>query len=126
LTGFIGASLTATKPVAVSTGNATGGVSGTGSDFTLDQIVSSSQIGTEYIFIQGNGLPQMELPLIIANEDNTEIFINGNTVPVSPTLNAGDYYLVPNSNFQGSGTNKNIYVKSSKPVFAYQLIGGDS
>lgn len=126
LTGFIGASLTATKPVAVSTGNATGGVSGTGSDFTLDQIVSSSQIGTEYIFIQGNGLPQMELPLIIANEDNTEIFINGNTVPVSPTLNAGDYYLVPNSNYQGSGTNKNIYVKASKPVFAYQLIGGDS
>jgi gliding motility-associated-like protein len=126
LTGFIGASLTATKPVAVSTGNATGGVSGTGSDFTLDQIVSSSQIGTEYIFIQGNGLPQMELPLIIANEDNTEIFINGNTVPVSPTLNAGDYYLVPNSNFQGIGTNKNIYVKSSKAVFAYQLIGGSA
>ena len=125
-TGFIGALLTATKPVAVSTGNATGGVSSMGSDFTLDQIVSSSQIGTEYIFIEGNGLPLMESPLIIADADNTEIFINGSTVAVTPTLNAGDYYLVPNSNYQGSGTNKNIYVKSSKPVFAYQLIGGDS
>ena len=124
-TGFIGASLTATKPVAVSTGNSTGGVSNNGSDFTLDQIVSSSQIGTEYIFIEGNGLPQMELPLIIANEDNTQIFVNGNTVAAT-TLNAGDYYLVPNSQYQGSATNKNIYVKSSKPVFAYQLIGGDN
>ena len=121
-TGFIGASLTATKPVAVSTGNATGGVSNNGSDFTLDQIVSSSQIGTEYIFIEGNGLPQMELPLIIADEDNTQIFVNGNATPAI-TLNAGEYYLVPNSNYQGT-TNKNIYVKSSKRVFAYQLIGG--
>ena len=33
--------------------------------------------------------------------------------------------LVPNSNYQGVANNKNIYVKSSKPVFAYQLIGGD-
>ena len=123
-TGFIGASLTATKPVAVSTGNATGGVTESGSDFTLDQIVSSSQIGTEYIFIEGNGLPEMELPLIIADEDNTQIFINGSSTAAA-LLNAGDYYLVPNSNYQGVANNKNIYVKSSKPVFAYQLIGGD-
>jgi gliding motility-associated-like protein len=123
-TGFIGALLTATKPVAVSTGNATGGVSNNGQDFTLDQIVSSSQIGTEYIFIEGNGLPEMELPLIIADEDNTQIFVNGNTTAAT-TLNAGDFYLVPNSEYQGTN-NKNIYVKSSKPVFAYQLIGGAS
>ena len=122
--GFIGASLTATKPVAVSTGNATGGVTTNGSDLTLDQIVSSSQIGTEYIFIEGNGLPEMESPLIIANEDNTQVFVNGNAA-ADITLNAGDYYLVPNSNYQGT-TNRNIYVKSSKPVFAYQLIGGSA
>jgi gliding motility-associated-like protein len=123
-TGFIGAYLTATKPVAVITGNATGGVSDSGSDFTLDQIVSSSEIGTEYIFIEGNGLPQMESPLIIADEDNTDIFVNGNPV-ADIRLNAGDYYLVPNSNYQGT-INKNIFVKSSNPVFAYQLIGGAS
>ena len=121
-TGFIGASLTATKPVAVNTGNATGGVTDIGSDFTLDQIVSSSQIGTEYIFIKGNGTPEMELPLIIADEDNTEVYVNGNPTAAA-VLSAGDYYLVPNSEYQGT-INKNIYVKSSKPVFAYQLIGG--
>lgn len=122
--GFIGALLTATKPVAVNTGNAHAGVSDNGSDLTLDQIVSSSQIGTEYIFIEGKGLPEMESPLIIANEDNTEIFLNGSTLPAT-ILNAGDYYLVPNSFYQGN-THQNIYLKSSKPVFAYQLLGGDS
>ena len=121
-TGFIGASLTSTKPVAVNTGNATGGVSSNGSDFTLDQIVSSSQIGTEYIFIEGNGLADMESPLIIADEDNTQVFVNGSTTPAA-ILSAGDYYLVPNSQYQGT-INRNIYVKASKPVFAYQLIGG--
>ncbi len=121
-TGFIGASLVANKPVAVNTGNATGGVTNNGSDFTLDQIVSATQIGTEYIFIEGNGLPEMERPLLIANEDNTEIYVNGNTTPIA-TLNAGDYILIPNSYYQGLDS-KNIYIRSSKPVFAYQLIGG--
>ncbi|WP_396189090.1 T9SS type B sorting domain-containing protein [Flavobacterium sp.] len=123
-TGFIGASLVANKPVAVNTGNATGGVTNNGSDFTLDQIVSATQIGTEYIFIEGNGLPEMERPLLIANEDNTEIYVNGNTTPIA-ILNAGDYTLIPNSYYQGAN-NKNIFVRSSKPVFAYQLIGGDA
>lgn len=121
-TGFIGASLVANKPVAVNTGNVTGGVTNNGSDFTLDQIVSATQIGTEYIFIEGNGLPDMERPLLIANEDNTEIYVNGNTTPIA-ILNAGDYTLIPNSYYQGAN-NKNIFVRSSKPVFAYQLIGG--
>jgi hypothetical protein len=123
LDGAIGALLESTKPIAVNSGNILGGTQSGRADICLDQIVSSSQIGTEYIFIQGNGLPQMELPLIVADADNTDIFVNGNTT-AAITLNAGDYYLVPNSNYQGSGTNKNIFVKSSKPVFAYQLIGG--
>ncbi|WP_374542902.1 IgGFc-binding protein, partial [Flavobacterium sp.] len=121
-TGFIGALVVADKPIAVNTGNATGGVTNNGSDITLDQIVSASQIGTEYIFIEGNGLPEMERPLIIANENNTEIYVNGNTTPIA-ILNAGDYTLIPNSYYQGTN-NKNIYIRSSKPVFAYQLIGG--
>jgi gliding motility-associated-like protein len=120
--GFIGALLTATKPVAVNTGNAHGGVSNNGSDLTLDQIVSASQIGTEYIFIRGNGLDDMENPLIIANEDNTDVYVNGNTTPLQ-TLNAGDFLRIPASYYQGTN-NKNIYVTASKPVFAYQLIGG--
>ncbi len=125
LDGIIGALLTSTKPVAVSTGNILGGIENGRADITLDQIVSSTQIGTEYIFIEGNGNADMELPLIVADEDNTEIYVNGNPTPAI-ILNAGDYYLVPNSEYQGAPNNKNIYVKSSKNVFAYQLLGGSS
>lgn len=123
LDGIIGALLTATKPVAVTTGNVLGGIQNNSADLTLDQIVSSSQIGTEYIFIEGNGNSAMELPLIIADENNTEIFVNGNPTP-EVILNAGEYYLVPNSYYQGVTDNKNIHVRSSKNVFAYQLLGG--
>jgi gliding motility-associated-like protein len=123
LDGIIGALITSTKPIAVNTGNALGGIEQNRADLTLDQIVSASQIGTEYVFIEGNGLSTMENPLIVANEDGTTITINDNTSPII-TINAGEYYLVPNSYYQGTTNNKNIYVKTSKPVFAYQLLGG--
>lgn len=122
LDGAIGALISSDKPIAVNSGNALGGIEVNRADFALDQIVSASQIGNEYIFIEGNGLSTMELPLIVANEDNTEIFINGATTP-NATINAGDYYLVDNSFYQGTN-NKNIYVKTSKNVYAYQLLGG--
>lgn len=122
LDGAIGALITSDKPVAVNSGNALGGIENGRADFALDQIVSASQIGDEYIFIEGNGLSNMELPLIVANEDNTEIFINGSATPAA-TINAGDYFLVDNSFYQGTN-NRNIYVKTSKNVYAYQLLGG--
>ena len=123
LDGIIGGLITSDKPVAVNTGNALGGITNNQGDITLDQIVSATQIGTDYIFIEGNGISTIENPLIVAHENNTDIFVNGSTVPIS--LNAGQYYLVPNSFYQGT-INRNIYVHASKPVFAYQLLGGGS
>lgn len=123
-TGFIGALITSDKPVAVNTGNAHGGSTENGSDITLDQIVSADQIGDNYIFIRGNGIDETELPLIIADSDNTEIYINGDTNPIT-TINAGDYYVVPANLYQGT-SHKNMFVRTSKPVFAYQLLAGDS
>ncbi|MCL9770631.1 T9SS type B sorting domain-containing protein [Flavobacterium sp. HXWNR69] len=123
LDGAIGSLITSDKPIAVNSGNALGGIQNNRADFALDQIVSSSQIGNEYIFIEGNGLPSMELPLIVANEDNTEIYVNGSTTPVA-IIDAGDYYLIDNSFYQGSARNQNLFVRTSKNVYAYQLIGG--
>jgi gliding motility-associated-like protein len=122
LDGIIGALLSSDKDVAVNTGNALGGIENLRADLTLDQIVSASQIGTEYVFIEGNGLASMENPLIVAHEDGTTITINDGSAPII-TINAGEYYLVPNSYYRGI-MNKNIFVKTNKPVFAYQLIGG--
>lgn len=129
LTGFIGALINSNKPIAVNTGNALGGpelsqINGSKQDFNLDQIVSYDQIGTEYIVVKGNGSNNSELPLVIATQDNTQIFVNGNISPIA-TLNSGDYYLIPSNNYQGT-INKNMYITSSSPIYLYQILAGST
>ncbi|CAM3576599.1 T9SS type B sorting domain-containing protein [Flavobacterium saliperosum] len=126
LTGFIGALLVSDKPIAVNSGNALAGM-GTeqdGQDFTFDQIVPLEQVGTEYIVVKGNGSSLVETPLVIATEDNTEVFINGSPTSFA-TLNAGEYTLIPSTMYQGTN-NQNMYITSSKPIYLYQILGGSS
>lgn len=127
LDGFIGALLTSNKPIVVNTGNMAGGMNAanSGQDFNLDQIVPLDQVGDEYVIMRGNGSSLSESPLVIAHEDNTQVFVNGSATPIA-TLNAGNYFLIPDSNFQGIGTNKNMYINTSKPVFLYQIIAGST
>ncbi|WP_415782668.1 IgGFc-binding protein, partial [Flavobacterium jumunjinense] len=131
LTGFVGALLTSDKPIVVNTGNATAGIAPadpadpffSGQDFNLDQIVPFDQIGNQYIVVKGNGSNRSELPLIIATQDNTEVFVNGNTLPIV-TLNAGDYFLIPTNNYQGTSNNSNMYIESNNPIYVYQVLAG--
>ncbi|WP_395074592.1 T9SS type B sorting domain-containing protein [Flavobacterium sp.] len=119
--GLIGGLIKSDKPIVVNCGSF-GGTNGSdtlSSDLGFDQIVSSERTGKEYIFIRGNGTDAMEKPIIIAHEDNTEIFLNNNS-PYT-TLNAGQYIALNGSQFS---TQRNLYVKTSKNVFAYQGIGG--
>jgi len=124
LTGFIGARLTSTRPVAVNTGNITNNPATGGNDVCLDQIVPVERVGMEYIVVKGNGTAQTELPIVIATQNNTQVFVNGNTIPLT-TLNAGDYYIVPFTYFQGT-FNQNMYVETDKPVYLYQILAGDT
>lgn len=119
--GLIGALISSDKPIAVNCGSVAGSNGTTQNlDLGLDQIVSAERTGNEYIFIKGNGLDVMEKPLIIAHEDNTDVFLNGSTTPFT-TLDAGDYVALDGSQFSANG---NLYVNTSKNVFAYQGIGG--
>lgn len=127
LDGFVGALLESDKPIVVNTGNLAGGMnnSGFGQDFNLDQIVPLEQVGQEYVIMKGNGSDVTERPLVIAHEDNTEVYINGNATPIT-TLNAGQFILIPTSLFTGPGTNKNMYIYTSKKAFLYQIVGGST
>lgn len=119
--GLIGASIKSDKPIAVNCGSFAGSNGTTTNlDLGMDQIVSAERTGTDYIFIRGNGVDETERPLIIANEDGTVIYIDGNSTPFT-TLNAGEYVAFDGSNFSSTGS---LYVKASKKVFAYQGIGG--
>lgn len=124
LDGFVGALVTSSKPIVVNSGNSLAGM-GTpedGQDFTLDQIVPVEKVGTEYALVRGNGSNLSEYPLVIATQDNTQIYVNGNTTPLI-TLSAGQYYLVPNSLYQGTN-NKNMYITSNNAIYMYQIIAG--
>ncbi len=117
--GLIGALIQADKPIVVNTGSANGSFhNGGGRDYGIDQIVGYTKVGNEYIFVKGDGNDNWENVLIVAHLDNTSISINGNT-PVA-TINAGEYYLIEGANYSA---NQNMYVATSKNVFAYQGIG---
>ncbi|MBX9807392.1 MAG: gliding motility protein, partial [Flavobacteriaceae bacterium] len=66
------------------------------------------------------GLDITERPLIVAHEDNTEVFINEVSTAM---LNAGEYLPIDGSLY---GANGNMYVRTTKPAFAYQSVGGSS
>ncbi|QVY66688.1 T9SS type B sorting domain-containing protein [Polaribacter sp. Q13] len=109
------------KPIVVNIGSANGSFdNGGGRDYGLDQIVDESKVGTEYIFVKGRGNDEWENVLIVGHTSGTDIFINGNPIKTT-TIEPGEYYIIEGDNF---GTNNNMYVRTSKKVFAYQGIGG--
>lgn len=121
--GFIGALVTSDKPIVVNTGNALGGFEYNKRDYTIDQIVPISEIGDEYIIVEGNGTSLTERPMVIATEADTEVFVNGNSY--ATIANAGEYLLIENSQYQGA-THRNMYIATSKNVYLYQFLAGDS
>jgi hypothetical protein len=118
--GLIGALISSNKPIAVNCGSYAGSNGEMSNiDLGFDQIVSAERTGKEYIFIKGKGMNNVEIPLIVAHEDNTEIFLNGNP-GVYATLNAGQYKAINGIEYSANG---NLYVSASKNVFAYQGLG---
>lgn len=118
---IIGALVESDKPVIVNAGSilGTNDSSTNARDIGFDQIVSSEKTGKEYIFVKGLGSNNLERVLLIANEDNTRIYVNGNTIPL-PTLPKGQYTILDGSQF----INDNLYITTSEKVFAYQSVGG--
>ena len=116
---LIGTLVSSDKPIVVNSGSATGSFHiGNGRDYGVDQIVDASKIGTEYIFVRGDGEDDWENILIVAHENNTEIKVGGNTVQ---TINKGQHHVIEGGFYNANG---NMYVETSKPAFAYQGIGG--
>lgn len=123
LSGLIGSKISSDKPIAVNCGSFTGSNASQNLDLGFDQIVSAERTGKEYIFIRSTGQDIVERMLLVAHEDNTEIYLNGNTATPAYTLNAGNYVALDGSNYSANG---NLYVSSSKNIFAYQTIGDNS
>ena len=128
--GFIGAKIVADKPVSVTNGNANGyyaTAAGAGSDLILDQSVPTNRLGSEFAMVRSlstsPGSYNMEGGIVVASEDDTQIYLNNGGTPVA-TINEGEYYRIPTSAYinQGQG-HSNLLVKTSKNVYLYQLVG---
>ena len=123
--GLIGVLIESDKPIVVNSGSANGSFhTGSGRDYGIDQIVGADKIGSEYVFVKGSGSDGWENMLIVAHQDNTDIFVDGGATPIATLASAGDYYLIEGAAFQSSGSNRTLFVSTSKNTFAWQGIGG--
>jgi gliding motility-associated-like protein len=121
--GLIGSLVTSDKPIALNCGSFGGSNAVANLDLGFDQIVPAERINTnEYIFIKSTGINSVEKVILVADEDGTEITLNGEATP-SFTINAGQYVAINGNRFDVNG---NLYINSNKRVFAYQSIGDNS
>lgn len=126
IAGWLGASVQADKPIAISNGGLNyAAVNGSGGsrDAGIDQPVPENNLGKDYIFVRGNGVNSTEFAIIIGTQNNTQIFVNGSATPLA-TINEGDYFIVPGTNYSSSSPGANMYVRTSKDAYAYQNLAG--
>ncbi len=123
LTHPSGAVVLSDKPVAVSIkDDSNHNPSGGCYDLMLDQIVPVNILGTEYVAVKGalNNTGDESL-FVMAVQNNTQVYIDGNPVPVA-TLFAGQYYRHDMDYLAGAANNATL-VTGSKPLYAIHVTG---
>ncbi|GAA5100003.1 hypothetical protein GCM10023210_38020 [Chryseobacterium ginsengisoli] len=133
LKGFIGAKIVSDKPISLTNGNFLGeyniGTPLTGGDIVMDQSVPTDRLGKEFVLVKGYGniSSATEDALIVATEDDTKIYVNGDPTPVA-TINEGQHYRVNevnNNNYINQGNDHyNMHVRTTKNAYVYQLLAG--
>ena len=122
---LLGALVSADKPVVVNCGSFSGSsdeiLNSNSRDAGIDQIVPLERVGKEYLFIRAQGEDENERPLIVAHEDNTEVFLNGAT-SANRILNAGEYWSISGTEYSSLQKEVTCLLDKQK-VFAYQAIG---
>ena len=136
---LIGATITSDQSIVVTNGNflsQDAGLDVVGS-VNLDQNLPLNKIGKEYFLINGMSMGNffMEKALIVATEDNTQLFYNNETTPFF-TLQKGEHFIGPYqekkflSGDEEGFTNEEgrfvptsgMFIKSTKPIYCYQLL----
>ncbi|MEC5393715.1 T9SS type B sorting domain-containing protein [Bergeyella sp. RCAD1439] len=128
--GLIGVKITSNKPISLTNGVFSGQITSRGFDIFMDQSVPTNRVGTEYVIVNGNAaLPsEMEKTLVIATEDQTEVYLNGQTTPFT-VLNEGEFAFIGSEHYllpSGSSSLYNLYVRSTKNIVVYQILAGSS
>jgi len=129
-----GTRITSDKPIAVTSGSWLGGAkSGNGGrDIAVDQTIPSVRLRDSYVLFRGATTTSepgedinLERPLVVAVEGNTDIYVNGSLLPSNPApLDAGGYHFLTHGEFDGN-TLMFVELRDSvtglpKPGYMYQ------
>lgn len=108
-----GTVITSNKPIAVTLKDDSAAQQGC-RDLMGDQLVPTGVIGTEYIVMKGF-LGSEERAYVLATENNTSIFLNGNATAAS-NLNTGQQFTI-------DLIDPTTYITSSAPVYVLHVSG---
>jgi len=126
-----GTLVTSDKPIVMNSGSFLAGAQGGGRDIGTDQILSTGFLGTKFIVVEGAGgaaADVLETPIVIAEYDNTEIFLRGSATPYdlgggNTVLNAGEYAIIPGTEYPAEGV---MFIRTSQPAYLYQSTSSNS
>ena len=120
-----GSLIVSDKPIAVNSGSWLSGTVGNGRDIGVDQIVPTNLVGSKYILVKGEATTNanlLERPIIIATEDNTEVFLRGESTSVA-TLNAGEELILDGNEYPASDA---LLIETSKSAYVYQMTSANN
>ena len=128
--GWLGASVQSNKPIVINVGQLMLGVIANwgGQDIGMDQIIPENLLGKEHVLVRANGRNEVEFVVIIATQNNTEIYVGTDQTPKA-TINNGKYYVIAGNNYSPNSNTTtasggNMYVRTSKEVYVFQCLAG--
>lgn len=94
----------------------------------MDQSVPTDRLGNEFAMVKSisTSPDNMEGGIIIGTENGTDIYLNDATTPVA-SIDEGEYYRILANQYKNQGGgHSNLYVRTTKNVYLYQLVGAGS
>lgn len=117
---ILGRLITSNRPVVTVMGNWLASWASGNWDVGFDQPVAENLLGTQYVLLQGAGSNDKEKAIVIGNQNNTEIFLNGSAIPFA-TLDAGEFAEIPGSFYNADSV---MFIQTSQPAYVWQVMFG--